>query len=146
EEAAGLAVLVRQHGWSLRQFAEAIHKSHVAVSLRLRVFEAEDLREPVLEQRLSVSAAEELLRVRPELRPELVDQAVREHWTPAQARSGRLAARAKWLESNHPRSELSSPIHLEDRFRELTAEVRSVEPAHVSPAARREAKRLLHAL
>ena len=101
EEAAGLAVLVRQHGWSLRQVAEAIHKSHAYVSQRLRVFESDDLRDPVLEEHLSVSAAEELLRVRPEQRRELVEQAVREQWTPAQARAARLAARAKWLESNH---------------------------------------------
>jgi ParB family transcriptional regulator, chromosome partitioning protein len=77
EEAAGLAVLVRQHGWSLRQVAEAIHKSHAYVSQRLRVFESQDLRGPVLEEQLSVSAAEELLRLPPELRPELVDRAAR---------------------------------------------------------------------
>ncbi len=104
EEAAALAVLVRQHDWSLRQVAAAIHKSHAYVSQRLRVFENQDLRAPVLEQQLSVSAAEELLRVPVELRRKLVDQAVREHWTPAQARAARLSARTKWLESNHLQS------------------------------------------
>src|SRR5207249_10055358 len=78
EEAVGLAVLVRQHGWTLRQVAGAIHKSPAYVSQRLRVFEHQDLRAPVLEQRLSVSSAEELLRVPSSLRRELIDQAVRE--------------------------------------------------------------------
>jgi ParB family transcriptional regulator, chromosome partitioning protein len=109
EEAAGLGVLVREHGWSVRQVAEAIHKSPAFVSLRLRVFEAEDLRAPVLEEQLSVSAAEELLRVPAELRPALVEKAIRERWTPTQARRARLAARAKCLDSKHPSPEPHTP-------------------------------------
>jgi ParB family chromosome partitioning protein len=142
EEAAGLAVLVREHGWSLRQVAEAIHKSPAFVSLRLRVFEAEDLRAPVLEEQLSVSAAEELLRVPPELRPDLIDQAIREHWTPTEARRARLAARAKCLESKHARSEAST-ASLEERFRALRADLQAIDRAQISHSARREAKRLL---
>ena len=145
EEAAGLAVLVREHGWSVRQVAEAIHKSHAYVSLRRRVFETEDLRQPVIDEQLSVSAAEELLRVPLELRPDLVDQAVRERWTPAQARRARLGARAKWLESNHPRPEPSA-TRLEDQLRALTAQLQGLDRTQVSGSARREAKRLLSLL
>lgn len=141
EEAAGLAVLVRQHGWSTRQVAEAIHKSPAYVSLRLRVFETEDLRGPVLEEQLSVSAAEELLRVASDQRTELLAQAVREQWTPAQARRARLASRAKCLESKHPRT-----APLEERFRALRADLQTVNAVQLSSLARREAKRLLAVL
>jgi ParB/RepB/Spo0J family partition protein len=141
EEAAGLAVLVRQHGWSLRQVTEAIHKSHAYVSQRLRVFESRDLREPVLKQHLSVSAAEELLRVADDVRPELVAQAIRERWTPAQARTARLASRARWLESNHTHQRQPS-ASLEERFRALSNELEAATASTLSPAARREAKRL----
>jgi hypothetical protein len=52
-----------------------------------------------LGHQLSISAAEELLRVRPELRRDLTKQVVREPWTPAQARTARPAAHSKLLES-----------------------------------------------
>src|SRR5258708_6967081 len=108
------------------------YTSHMHMSsLRLRVFEAEDLREPVLEEQLSVSAAEELLRVPLQMRPDLADQAVRERWTPAQARRARLAARAKWLESNHQQPD-GPAVGLEERFRTLTAALQSVEVAQLS--------------
>jgi len=145
EEAAALAVLVRQHNWSLRQVAAAIHKSHAYVSQRLRVFENEELREPVLDQRLSVSAAEELLRVTPELRHELVGQAVREHWTPAQARAARLSAKTKWLDSNHPHSGPKSKA-LERHIDALGRELEALELTDLSPAARRAAAGLLKIL
>jgi hypothetical protein len=64
---------------------EAIKRSHIYVSRRLRVFEDEILG-LVLADHLSVSTAEELLRVQPDLRPALVDQAVAERWGQAQAR------------------------------------------------------------
>jgi ParB family chromosome partitioning protein len=138
EEAAGLAVLVREHGWSLREVAQAVHKSPAYVSMRLRVFEAEELRAPVLDERLSVSAAEELLRVPPDVRPHLVDQAIREQWTPAQARRARLDARLKCLDSKHP------PVDdLEGRFRALSAELETLQATQISRGARREGQRLL---
>jgi ParB family chromosome partitioning protein len=86
EEAAALEVLVRERGWSTRQVGEAIKRSHIYVSRRLRVFEDEILVGPVLADHLSVSTAEELLRVQPDLRPALVEQAVAERWGQAQAR------------------------------------------------------------
>ncbi len=145
EEAAGLAVLVREHDWSLRQVAAAIHKSHAYVSQRLRVFESEDLREPVLEQQLSISAAEELLRVPTELRADLVDQAVRERWTPGQARAARLSARKGWLDSNHP---LSKPTNedLEHRMQALRRDLSVLKTANLSPSMCREATQLIKVL
>jgi ParB family transcriptional regulator, chromosome partitioning protein len=39
EEAAALELLVRERGWTTRQVGEAIKRSHIYVSRRLRVFE-----------------------------------------------------------------------------------------------------------
>ena len=39
EEAAALEVLVRERGWTTRQVGEAIKRSHMYVSRRLRVFD-----------------------------------------------------------------------------------------------------------
>jgi ParB family chromosome partitioning protein len=39
EEAAALEVLVRERGWTTRQVGEAIKRSHMYVSSRLRVFD-----------------------------------------------------------------------------------------------------------
>ena len=86
EEAAALEVLVRERGWSTRQVAEAVKRSAMHVSKRLRVFEDQVLAQPVLANQLTVSAAEELLRIPPSKRAELVDQAIAEHWGKAEAR------------------------------------------------------------
>lgn len=140
EEAAGLAVLVREHDWSARQVAKAIHKSPAYVSMRLRVFEAEDLRGPVLDEQISVSAAEELLRLPADQRPDLVDQAIREQWTPAQARRARLDAQAKCLDSKHSQPER----RLASRIRALADELAGTEA--LSRGERREASRLARVL
>jgi ParB family chromosome partitioning protein len=141
EEAAGLAVLVRKHGWSVRQVAEKIHKSHAYVSMRMRVFEDDDLRAPVLDECLSVSAAEELLRIRPELRHDVVQQAVDERWTPAQARRARLDTRTKWLDSNQ------SPIdHLLKQFQRVVADLGRIEPESLTPAERKQVRQARAAL
>jgi ParB/RepB/Spo0J family partition protein len=63
EEAAALEVLVRERGWSTRQVGDAIKRSPMYVSKRLRVFEDPVLGAPVLINRLPVSTAEELLRL-----------------------------------------------------------------------------------
>ena len=96
----------------------------------------------MLEEQLSMSAAEELLRVPPELCPDLIDQGIRERWTPTKARRARLAARAKCLESKHAQSEPST-ARLEERLRALSADLEAIDPAQVSHSARREAKRLV---
>src|ERR671939_1345712 len=62
EEAAALEVLVRERGWTTRQVGEAIKRDHTYVSRRLRVFEDPVLAPLVLQRKLPVSTAEELLR------------------------------------------------------------------------------------
>ena len=101
----------------------------------------EDLRQPVVEEQLSVSAAEELLRVPLELRLELVDQAVRERWTPAQARHARLDARAKCFASKHPQSDRAA--HLEERFGAMTTDLQTIDPVHPFSRSSPHAKRML---
>jgi ParB family chromosome partitioning protein len=136
EEAAALEVLVRERGWSTRQVGDAIKRSPMYVSKRLRVFEDQVLAQPVLANQLAVSTAEELLRVPDDERVSLVEQAIAEHWGQAQARQA-VEARKVTLRSAVP------SLRLEERFRTLIADLQTVDRAQVSRSARREAKRLL---
>jgi hypothetical protein len=86
---------VRERGWTTRQVGEAIKRSHIYVSRRLRVFEDEILAGPVLANELPVSTAEELLRAEPDARAELVERAIAERW-------GQAMARRAVLERNVP--------------------------------------------
>ena len=88
EEAAALEVLMREHHWTTRQVGEAIKRSAMYVSRRLRVFDDPVLAPLVLDNQLSVSTAEELLRADPEEREELAEQAASEHWERPQVRDG----------------------------------------------------------
>ncbi len=58
EEAEALEVLMRDRGWTTRQVADSIHRSHTYVGRRLRVFEDAILAGPVLGGQLPVSTAE----------------------------------------------------------------------------------------
>lgn len=95
---AALEVLVRERGWSTRQVGEAIKRSHIYVSRRLRVFDEPVLAPLVLQSRLAVSTAEELLRApNTEIRERLAGEASAANWTPADTR--RAVANTKWNES-----------------------------------------------
>ena len=100
EEASALEVLVRERGWTTRQVGEAIKRSHIYVSRRLRVFEDPALAPLVLERKLAVSTAEELLRAPDaETRRHLAAQAAEHEWTWAEARravSELGTGRSKW--------------------------------------------------
>ena len=87
EEAAALEVLVRERGWTTRQVGEAIKRNHTYVSRRLRVFEDPVLAPLVLERKLPVSTAEELLRA-PDARArqDLAARAAEHEWTVGEAR------------------------------------------------------------
>ena len=75
EESRALETLVRERAWSTRQVAEAIKRSPAYVSKRLRVFEDPVLAPLVLQNRITISAAEELLTVPPERRRMLAERA-----------------------------------------------------------------------
>jgi ParB family chromosome partitioning protein len=87
EEAEALGRLVRERRWTTRQVAAAIHRSQPYVSRRLRVYGDKVLRPLVLDNRLPVSIAEELLAADPEKRPELVKRALHEHWDQKRTRA-----------------------------------------------------------
>jgi len=116
EESAALEVLLRERGWTTRQVATAIERSQAFVSKRLRVFEDPTIGPAVLSDKLSVSAAEELLSVPPEQRGDLVRQAVRGKWDMVRVRQ---AARMARFGPNHSAGEprpgfkrrVSGPAH-----------------------------------
>jgi ParB family chromosome partitioning protein len=87
EEADALAELVRARDWSTHQVADAIKRSQAYVSKRIRVFDDPVLRPVVLESRLSVSAAEELLAVNAEARKRILDAALTNGWDQAHVRA-----------------------------------------------------------
>ncbi|MDQ6674548.1 MAG: ParB/RepB/Spo0J family partition protein [Chloroflexota bacterium] len=136
EEAAALEVLVRERGWSTRQVGEAIKRSPMYVSKRLRVFEDLALAKPVLGNQLTVSTAEELLRVPEEEREEFVKRAVKERWGQAEARHA-VEDRKVTLHAGLPSSRLPSHI------RALRRELEGLEPDTLSDLARRELALLL---
>jgi ParB family chromosome partitioning protein len=87
EEAEALGRLVRERRWTTRQVAAAIHRSQPYVSRRLRVYDDRVLRGLVLDNRLPISVAEELLAADPEQRADLARQAAREQWDQKRARA-----------------------------------------------------------
>ena len=138
EEAAALEVLVRERGWSTRQVGDAIKRSPMYVSRRLRVFEDEDLAPLVLRSGLAVSTAEELLRASDrEVRQKLAAQAAASNWTPADARRAVATARCNDSLQHEPVPRLAS------RIRALRKELAGLQPDTLSKLARRELLQLL---
>jgi ParB family chromosome partitioning protein len=107
DEAAALEVLVRELG-STRKVAERIKKSAMYVSRRLRVFDDPVLAPFVLNNELSVSTAEELLRAIPAQREELAEQAVSEQWERPQVRAA-LAERKRCVTAGRAILETGQP-------------------------------------
>ena len=139
EEAAALEVLVRERGWSTRQVGEAIKRSHIYVSRRLRVFDDPALAPLVLRNGLAVSTAEELLRAPDaETRKQLAAEAAAANCTPADAR--RAVKQAKWNDSFQS---TKPSLRLASRIRPLREELAGVEPGALPERARRELLRLL---
>ena len=136
EEADALEVLVRERGWSMSQVGDAIKRSKMHVSRRLRVFDDPVLAPLVLNNELSVSTAEELLRVAPEQREELAELAASEHWERPQVRAA-LAERNAALQLGEPLPRLAS------RIRSLREELAGLDSAALPTRARRELVRLV---
>jgi ParB family chromosome partitioning protein len=135
EEAVALEVLIRERGWSTRQVGEAIKRSAMYVSRRLRVFDDPVLAPLVLANQLPVSTAEELLREPDaETRSELAAQAAEECWTQPGARRAVAARRNVTLQ---PSPRLASHI------RALTRELAGLEASALTNTARRDLLQLL---
>jgi len=137
EEASALEVLVRERGWTTRQVGEAIKRSHIYVSRRLRVFEDPALAPLVLERKLAVSTAEELLRAPDaETRRHLATEAAEHEWTWAEARravSELGTGRSKWAA-------------LAEHLSAVLDDAPQVAPASLSAADRKLIRRALTAL
>ncbi|MBV9322861.1 MAG: ParB/RepB/Spo0J family partition protein [Chloroflexi bacterium] len=135
EEAAALEVLVRERGWSTRQVGEAVKRSPMYVSKRLRVFEDPVLADPVLTNQLTVSTAEELLRASEDKRKQLVEQAIAERWGQSDARQA--VAECKVTLQSRP-----TPPRLASRLRALSDELAAVESGSLSTREKRELRHL----
>jgi ParB family chromosome partitioning protein len=133
EEAGALEVLLREHKWTTRQVAEAISRSAAYVSKRLRIFEDPVLSALVMDNRLTVSAAEELLPLEAGLKRELAERAGAQGWDHAQVRA---AVRARF-ESKH-----RILAGLGKKTRELRRALRDVTPSELSDVHRRELRGL----
>jgi ParB family chromosome partitioning protein len=146
EEATALEVLVRERGWSTRQVGEAVKRSHMYVSKRLRVFEDATLAARVLSDKLAVSTAEELLRIDDTAaRRQIADRAVVEQW--GQARARREVREWKVTFQPTPSDQRSMRVlELVDQLRKVLA---AGPVADLTPAARgalRQASRELRAI
>jgi ParB family chromosome partitioning protein len=129
EEATALELLVRERGWTTRQVGEAIKRSHTFVSRRLRVFEDATLAPFVLEQRLPVATAEELLRAPDQgMRGSLAAQAVERQWTAIDARKA-----VSEIGRNH-----SKVSELIAQLRCAVAGLTQIDPQSMTPDERKQ--------
>jgi ParB family chromosome partitioning protein len=135
EEADALAELVRTRDWSTHQVADAIKRSQAYVSKRIRVFDDPLLRPVVLESRLSVSAAEELLAVSPEARKKILDEALANAWDQARVRS---AVRAELGLSGPARPNTKLRTQVDN----LRVTLRDVRLGELAPTDRNALRRL----
>jgi ParB family chromosome partitioning protein len=135
EESRALEALVRERGWSTRQVAEAIKRSPAYVSKRLRVFEDTVLAPLVLQNRITISAAEELLTVSPERRRMLAVRAADERWDHARVR----AAVKRRRDDGKSDSRRSGVVR---SARALRSVLRDIVPHELTEAQRRELRLL----
>jgi len=137
EEAAALEVLVRERGWTTRQVGEAIKRSHIYVSRRLRVFDDPVLAPLVLERKLAVSTAEELLRAPdPQSREDLAVQATEHNWT--------------WSEARNAISEIgtgrSKAADLLNHLQQVVRQAGQLDRESLTPAERKQVRKALTTL
>jgi ParB family chromosome partitioning protein len=137
EEASALEVLVRERGWTTRQVGEAIKRSHAYVSRRLRVFEDPVLAPLVLERKLLVSTAEELLQAPdPQTRQDLATQAAEHDWTSIEARKA-------ISEIGTVRTKV---VELLAQLRRVVAGATQIEPQTLTSAERKQIRQARAAL
>jgi ParB family transcriptional regulator, chromosome partitioning protein len=135
EEADALAELVRTRKWSTRQVADVIKRSQAFVSKRLRVFDDPLLRPALLENRLSVSAAEELLALGAERRQAVLEEALASEWDQAAVRA---AVRRELGQAARPRRNPKLRTQVEN----LRTLLRGIHPAELAEVDRSALRRL----
>jgi ParB-like chromosome segregation protein Spo0J len=136
EESRALELLVRERGWTTRQVAAGIMRSQAYVSKRLRLFEDPVLGPLVMQNRLAVSVAEELLPATPRQRKTLADRAIREHWDGTTTRN---AVRRGAPQSVRPRATSTSLLQALRTTRNL---LKQTAPEDLDEAKRREMRLL----
>ncbi|MBV9583067.1 MAG: ParB/RepB/Spo0J family partition protein [Chloroflexi bacterium] len=137
EESRALELLLRERHWSTREIAAALKRSQAYVSKRLRVFDDPALAPLVLQDRLAVTTAEELLPAPPDRRKHLAELAVDRAWN---ATAARAAVREEKRASSATPGE-SSPS-LVETLRALRALLKAVDPKDLQAAERREMRRV----
>jgi ParB family chromosome partitioning protein len=135
EQAEAFADLMRARKWSTHQVAAAIHRSQAYVSKRIRIFEDPVLKSAVLDQGLTVSAAEELLALAADQRQALVDMALVNGWDQAQVRA---AVRAELGSASAPRPN----VKLRTQVENLRKTLRDIHLADLAPSDRLALRRL----
>jgi ParB family chromosome partitioning protein len=137
QEALALQRLRVDRGWTNRQVAEAIQKSEMYVSRRIRVLDDTILRDAVLRGSLAVTTAEELLAADVSVRSALVARAIEEGWSPDDARRAARAVGSR-----------SRTDSLEERWHsQLTALKRLLDQQALPPATlQAEITRIAHRL
>jgi ParB/RepB/Spo0J family partition protein len=135
EESDALAELVRTRNWSTRQVADAVKRSQAYVSKRIRVFEDPLLRPVVLENRLSVSAAEELLALDGARKQDVLVNALANNWDQSAVRAAVRAALGKG-------ANLKPLPRLRTQVENLRKTLRDVHLADLGDADRNALRRL----
>jgi ParB family transcriptional regulator, chromosome partitioning protein len=135
EQAEALVELMRARNWSTHQVAEAIHRSQAYVSKRIRVFDDPVLKSAVLDNGLSISAAEELLALHPDQRQAVVNRALVNGWDQARVRA---AVRAELGSTSAP----SPNTKLRTQVENLRKTLRDIHLADLAPSDRNALRRL----
>jgi ParB family chromosome partitioning protein len=138
EEARALEVLLRERRWTTRQVAAAVRRSAAYVSKRLRVFEDPILGPLVLNQSMTVSAAEEVLPLGNADKRKIVERALLEGWDSARVRA---EVRSRATHKNGQRSQA-----VQRKATDLRRALQGIAPADLSDGTRRALRLLFHDL
>jgi ParB family chromosome partitioning protein len=130
DESQALETLVRERGWSTRQVANAVKRSQSYVSRRLRVFEDPIVGPFVLQDRLSISAAEELLPLQPARKRTLALQAVHQNWDRTRVRRA--------IQQSNPARHVRRKRTLLARAREFREALQAAVASELTESERRE--------
>jgi ParB family chromosome partitioning protein len=136
DEARALGQLIHSAGWSTRRVAGAINRSQAYVSKRMRIFGDPILAPAVLANKLTLSAAEELLTVPEQHRYALLYDAIEQRWD-RQALRAAIAARFAANQSAAARRKAIGP-----RVRELRALLQGVSAGDLAERDRRDLRLL----
>jgi ParB family transcriptional regulator, chromosome partitioning protein len=138
EEARALEVLLRERRWTTREVASAVRRSPAYVSKRLRVFEDPVLGPLVLNQSMTVSAAEEVLPLAQTEKHNIVQRALTEGWDSVRVRA---EVRSRVARKHGQRSHA-----VQRQATDLRRALQGLSPSEMSDGTRRALQLLFHDL